>query len=172
LKSSSIDGVEEIVIVSVRAQISGERVELKLGVFEKFAKKYLDEASKDLERAKRAFELSDYPQAVFYAQQCTEKAVKAMLEVKRRVVYNHGPELIGLFVEVFEDEWSKDFEDVVEALEYLTEYYTRARYPFLLRGEVLGPEDVVDREVAVKGLERAKKALEVARNYLRARGVV
>lgn len=44
-----------------------------MGVFEKFAKKYFNEAVKDLERAKRAIELNDYSQAAFYAQQCVEK---------------------------------------------------------------------------------------------------
>ena len=64
--------------------------------------------------------------------------MKALLEVKRRVVYNHGPELIAVFYDVFKDELGEGFNVVIEALEYLTEYYTRARYPFLLKGEVLG----------------------------------
>jgi HEPN domain-containing protein len=42
----------------------------------------------------------DYPQAVFYAQQSVEKSVKAMLEAKRHVIYNNGPELISMFVDV------------------------------------------------------------------------
>lgn len=143
-----------------------------MSLFEKLARKYFEEALKDLERAERALKLADYPQAVFYAQQCVEKAVKAMLEVKRRVVYNHGPELVGVFVEVFEKEWAEDFQRVVEALEYLTEYYTRSRYPFVLRGEVLGPSDIIDSSVALRGVELARKALEVVRDYLRRRGVI
>lgn len=51
--------------------------------------------SKDLARAEGALNLS--------LKQCltlsgTEKAVKAMLEAKRQVVYNHGPELVGILV--------------------------------------------------------------------------
>lgn len=75
-----------------------------MGAFEKFARKYFEESLKDLERARRAFRVEDYPQAVFYAQQSVEKGVKAMLEVRRRVVYNHEPGLIGIFAEVFESE--------------------------------------------------------------------
>lgn len=150
---------------------SVERV-VELVVFEKFAKKYFEESTRDLNRAERAFQLNDYPQAVFYAQQCVEKAVKALLEIKRHVVYNHGPELIGIFIDVFKDEWREDFNSIIEALEYLTEYYTRSRYPFLLKGEVLGPEDIVSKDIAERGIELARRAVEVAGNYLRGRSVI
>ncbi|MDK6028834.1 hypothetical protein QPL79_05605 [Ignisphaera sp. 4213-co] len=82
--------------------------------------------------------------------------------MRRRVIYNHGPELIGIFVEVFESEWVGEFDVVVNALEYLTEYYTRSRYPFLMLERFWGPEDVID----------AEKALEVVRNYLKRRAVI
>jgi HEPN domain-containing protein len=141
-------------------------------VFEKFAKKYFEEALKDLDRCRRALMFEDYPQVVFYAQQCVEKCVKALLEVKRRVVYNHGPELITVFYDVFKDELGEGFNVVIEALEYLTEYYTRARYPFLLKGEVLGPEDIVTKDIAEKGISLAEKVVEVVRNYLRRRGII
>ncbi|WP_440059489.1 HEPN domain-containing protein [Thermogladius sp. 4427co] len=143
-----------------------------MSLFERFARKYFEEAVKDLGRAERAFNIGDYPQAVFYAQQCVEKAVKAMLESRKRVVYNHGPELIGIFVEVFEGEWVSDYNTIVEALEFLTEYYTRSRYPFVFKGNVLGPEDVIDMGVAAKGIELARKALGVVKDYLRRRGVI
>ncbi|MEM1655671.1 MAG: HEPN domain-containing protein [Nitrososphaerota archaeon] len=143
-----------------------------MSIFQKFAKKYFDESLRDLERAKRAFMIEDYPQAVFYAQQSLEKGVKAMLEVRRRIVYNHGPELIGVFAEVFESEWRREFDHIMEALEYLMEYYTRARYPFLMRGEVLGPDDIVTRSVAERGIALAERALEVVRDYLARRGII
>lgn len=72
-----------------------------------------------------------------------------------RKVYDHGPELVGIFVETFEKECLEDYRFIVEALEYLTEYYTRARYPFVIRGEVLGPGDIIDKEIASKGIELA-----------------
>ncbi|GBC72079.1 hypothetical protein HRbin02_01869 [Candidatus Calditenuaceae archaeon HR02] len=94
-----------------------------------------------------------------------------MLEVRRRVVYNHGPGLIGIFAEVFESEWQQEFNHIIESLEYLTEYYTRARYPFLMRGEVLSPDEIVTKEVAERGIVLAEKAVEVVRDYLARRGV-
>jgi len=132
-----------------------------MSIFVKFAKKYFEEASKDLERAKRAMNLGDYPREVFYAQQCVEKSVKALLEARRRVVYNHGPEPVAHLLESYRDEWSEELEQVVAALEYLSEYYTRARYPFLLRGEVISPCELIDAAVASKGVEPAERALRV-----------
>ncbi|GEM_PF-299291 len=143
-----------------------------MSIFDRFAEKYYMESLKDLERARKALRYEDYPQAVFYAQQTVEKSVKAMLEAKRRVIYNHGPELISIFVDVFENEWEDEFEKILGALEYLTEYYTRSRYPFLLRGEVIGPEDVVTKEIAEKGLSLAERTVEVVGNYLRRRNII
>ena len=72
--------------------------------YEEFARKYYLEARKDLERAHRALNEVDYPETVFHAQQCVEKAVKAMIESKREYVYNHGPRLASIFVRTFENE--------------------------------------------------------------------
>jgi HEPN domain-containing protein len=95
-----------------------------------------------------------------------------MLEARRRVVLNHGPELISAFVEAFESEWGPELDDVVGALEYLMEYYTRARYPFVLRGEVVSPSEIVTREVDERGLYLAERALRAVGEYLRRRGIV
>ena len=101
-------------------------------IFVRFARKYFEEAKNDLERARRALGYNDYPQAVFYAQQALEKSVKAMLEVKHRIVHNHEPELIAVFYDIFGNEWKEEYNDIVRALEFLQEYYTRARYPLPL----------------------------------------
>ena len=143
-----------------------------MSIFIKFARKYFEEAVRDLQRAKRALGFEDYPQAAFYAQQCVEKAVEAMVEVKKRVVHNHGPELIAVFSEVFDDEWREEYGVVVQALEYLQEYYTRARYPSLFRGEVYGPGEVVTEDIARRGVELAEKALGVVEGFLRRSGVI
>ena len=124
-----------------------------LRYYDEFARKYYLEAVKDLERARRAFDGRDYPDAVFHAQQCVEKAVKAMIEAKREYVYNHGPRLASEFLKVFRDEWRDEYEGVVDALSWFTEYYTRSRYPFLFRGRVLSPEEFIDEGVAREALD-------------------
>jgi HEPN domain-containing protein len=59
---------------------------LVVSVFDKFARKYFEEAVKDLARARRALSFGDYPSSVFYSQQAAEKCAKALLETKRKVV--------------------------------------------------------------------------------------
>jgi len=145
---------------------------MEMSIFAKFAKKYFEESEKDLERAIRAFNVNDYSQAVFYAQQSVEKGVKAMLEFKKKVVYNHGPELISIFSDTFSSEWREEYNTIVEALEYLTEYYTRARYPFLFRGEVYGPSDIITKDIAEKGIELAKKTIKVVKDFLRRNNII
>ncbi len=139
--------------------------------FEKFAKKYFEEAQRDIERAKRALDHKDFPEAVFHAQQCVEKAVMSMIEVKRKYVYNHGV-LLNAFSDAFSDEWREEFDSVLDILGWFTEYYTRSRYPFLLGGEVISPREFIDRELAEEAVNRAEEVLEVARRYLEERGIL
>ncbi|OYT50108.1 MAG: hypothetical protein B6U73_04630 [Desulfurococcales archaeon ex4484_204] len=143
-----------------------------MSIYKEFARKYFKECLKDLDRALRAIQFRDYPQAAFYSQQCVEKCAKAMLEVRRRVVYNHGPELLTVFIDAFSDEWRGEYDAVVTAMEFLTEYYTRARYPTLFRGKVYSPDDVVSSDVALKAVELAKKVVEVVGSYLRREGII
>ncbi|MDK2371798.1 MAG: HEPN domain-containing protein [Candidatus Korarchaeota archaeon] len=140
--------------------------------YEKFARKYFEEAEKDLKRALRSIEFEDYSESVFHLQQCVEKAVKAMIEAKKKYVYNHGPMLGTAFSEAFSDEWRDEFDRVLDIIGWFTEYYTRSRYPFLLRGEVVSPDEFIDREVAEEALKRAREVLDVARRYLAKKGII
>ncbi len=139
--------------------------------YEEFARKYLREARKDLERARRALRERDYPEVVFHAQQCVEKAVKAMIESKREYVRNHGPILSSTFVRVFESEWREEFEDIIDILGWFLEYYTRSRYPFMLRGKVISPDEYIDEDIANEALSRASKVLSIVEGYLRSKGI-
>ncbi len=140
--------------------------------FDRFARKYLEEAEKDLERARRALDHEDFPEVVFHAQQCVEKAVKSMLEAKRKYVYNHGALIGTIFSDAFSDEWREDFDLVLDTVGWFTEYYTRSRYPFLLRGEVVSPGEFIDRELAEEAVSKAEEVLKVARRYLKERGIL
>jgi len=145
---------------------------IHLVFYEKFARKYFEEAEKDLKRALRSIEFEDYSESVFHLQQCVEKAVKAMIEAKRKYVYNHGPMLGTAFSDAFSDEWRDEFDMVLDVIGWFTEYYTRSRYPFLLRGEVVSPDEFIDKEVAEEALKRARGVLDVARRYLEEKGIL
>jgi len=87
-----------------------------VGFYEEFARRFFAEALKDLRRARRALEEGDYPEAVFHAQQCVEKAVKALIEAKREYLANRGPGLASALVRVYRDEWCQELEEVVDVL--------------------------------------------------------
>ncbi len=110
-----------------------------MAIYKEFAKKYFEIAKRDLEKALEACSKRDYPEAIFHAQQAVEKSVKAMLEAKKRYVYNHGPALLALFEQAFVNEWSSKFDIVVDALDYLTGFYTATQYPKLVGDKVLAP---------------------------------
>jgi HEPN domain-containing protein len=143
-----------------------------VGFYEEFARRFYAEAVKDLERARRALSYEDYTESVFHSQQCVEKAVKAMIEARREYVYNHGPRLASIFAKVFEDEWSEEYDEVVDILGWFSEYYARSRYPFVLRGKIVSPDEFIDRGVAEEALSKAMRVLEIAGKYLRDRGIL
>ncbi len=143
-----------------------------MGFYEEFARRFYEEARRDLERARRSFAERDYPDAIFHAQQCVEKAVKAMIEAEREYVYNYGPRLASIFARVFEDKWRDEYDEVIDILGWFTEYYTRSRYPFMLKGRVTSPGEFIDKDTAEEGLEKALKVLEIAEKNLRERGIL
>jgi len=140
--------------------------------YEEFARKYFEGARKDLQRARKAMVEGDYPEVVFHAQQCVEKAVKAMIESRREYVYNHGPRLASIFARVFENEWRSEFDEVIDVIGWFLEYYTRSRYPFMLRGKVVSPDEYIDEEIAKEALNKALRVLRIAEGYLKSKGII
>ncbi len=125
-----------------------------------------------MRRADEAFKEGDYPEAVFHAQQAVEKAVKAMIEAEREYVMNHGPALASQFSRLFIEELGEDLDTVVESLGWFMEYYTRSRYPFIMRGEVISPERYIDEFTADEALKRCRRVVSIAEEYLRAKGLL
>lgn len=140
--------------------------------FEEFARMFFAEALKDLKRAGEAFKGGDYPEVVFHAGQAVGKAVKAMIEAKREYVMNHGPALASQFSRLFMEELGEDLDTVVESLGWFMEYYTRSRYPFVLRGEVISPEGYIGESTANEALERCRRVVSISEEYLRAKGLL
>lgn len=140
--------------------------------FEEYARRFFFEARKGMERARKAFRDEDYPDAVFHAQQCVEKAVEAMIESRREYVYNHGPRLASIFSRVFKDDWSEEFDDVVDIIGWFSEYYTRSRYPFQYQGKVISPDEFITEDIARDALNKAVKVLKIVEGYLRERKIL
>ena len=141
-------------------------------VFLEFARKFFQIAEKDFERSLKAFQDQDWSDTVFHAQQCVEKCVKAMLEVKGRYSYDHGPQLITLFIECFQNEWRDEYRILIEAISFLYGYYTFSRYPKLIGHRVVSPFEEITKEIAEKAIEYARKVLEICRKYLSEKGII
>ncbi|MEM1584437.1 MAG: HEPN domain-containing protein [Nitrososphaerota archaeon] len=142
-----------------------------MSLFKEFARSYIREALRDLKRAENMLKAEDYPASIFFSQQCVEKAVKAMLEVKGEYVYNHGPRLAGYFLKTFQEDWRRGFDKILEALEKLQEYYTRSRYPFIIDEKVIEPSQYIPKEKAEKAIKLAEEAFLEAKRYLEDEGV-
>ncbi len=115
---------------------------------------------------------SDYPDSVFHCQRCVEKAVKALIEARREYVFNHGLILSNILIQVYRDEWSSDLDYIVECIEWVTEYYTRSRYPFLLRSRVYSPEEFITKDLAEEALNRAGRVLDIVRDILHRKSII
>jgi len=89
-----------------------------------------------------------------------------MLEAKKRYVYNHGPALLALFEQAFVNEWSSEFDIVIDALDYLTGFYTATRCPKFVGDKVLAPWDIINKNIAEKALKYAKEVVSIAGKYL------
>ena len=134
-------------------------------IFREFSKRYFKEAIKDFERARRALDFNDWPQAIFYSQQCVEKCVKAILEAFGEYWRNHGI-ILASRLRQYIDRLGTDVEYVAEVLENLQEYYTRSRYPTLFRGHVYSPEEIIDEELAREAVYKAEKVIKIIERWL------
>ena len=135
--------------------------------YEEFARKYLREARKDLERARRALRERDYPEVVFHAQQCVEKSIKSILELHGIFTKEH--EISNEFAilakkERFDENFSRK---ILTALEFFKLDWSRTRYPFIFKGKVTTPEEYYGEEKAQKALRTAEEILKLLKAYLK-----
>uniref|UniRef100_A0A7C5YTL1 HEPN domain-containing protein n=1 Tax=Ignisphaera aggregans TaxID=334771 RepID=A0A7C5YTL1_9CREN len=66
---------------------------------------------------------------------------------------------LSISPEVFEKEFIEEFNIIVEALEFLTEYYTKSRLPRVLQRKNLQLDELMMPDIANKGLLLAEKFL-------------
>lgn len=99
----------------------------------KIARAFLVEGDVDIQMAKLAFINSFYSRCIFFAQQASDKAVKACLAMKGVHTTDHNTS--ALFRALFEN--SVDgFPKIFEAMEKLEKYGARARFPLFQRPDL------------------------------------
>jgi HEPN domain-containing protein len=124
-------------------------------------KRWLEQATRDLQAAEIIFEENLWWIACFEAQQAAEKAVKAFLYASgERVVIGHSvAELVKQAAEK-----NPAFRDLAAAASRLDRFYIPTRYPNSLPGGI--PADAYTTEDAQQALQLARRILEFARDAL------
>jgi len=127
------------------------------------SKDWLDQAERDLGRAKLDIDHAYYEWACFVSQQAAEKAIKAVFQGLNRSVRGHG---ILKMLNVLQDEIEP--RGAPEALFHyarvLDRYYIEARYP---NGFPSGkPADYFDQTLAEEAVNAAEKIIRFCRGYL------
>jgi HEPN domain-containing protein len=124
-------------------------------------KRWFDQAENDLAFARHALQGEFYHQVCFVAQQCVEKALKAVLysQGARNVI---GHSAVGLLARLIPDH--PRLESLRDHAAELDLYYIPSRYP---NGLVEGtPHEAFTRAQAERALEAAEKALAAVRREL------
>jgi HEPN domain-containing protein len=103
----------------------------------------------ELKRAEDAFNRGDYPDCVFHSQQAVEKMAKALLELNQIIVRDH-----------YVADKLKDIvnvEELIKSVRWFEEdkKWETSRYPIEKVEEILMPDEIFDREIAVEALNKA-----------------
>ncbi|WP_243681929.1 HEPN domain-containing protein [Vulcanisaeta souniana] len=93
--------------------------------------KWLAQALRDLRTAENSLNSGDYYACAFWAQQAVEKALKALLISRGKVVKGHDLVELGYIIR---DELRIDVSRIMDYLRELTMHYTVSRYTDALMG--------------------------------------
>lgn len=128
-------------------------------MFRDFALAFWKTARDDIGRAEDAMGEKAYSYVVFHSQQCVEKAVKALLEMKEIFSKDHDiSDIFTIYIlkpEKVEDQ-RKIFYDILDSLDWFKGKWSASRYPFIKGGKVVTPsEDFTEIEASL-ALSRAR----------------
>ena len=117
---------------------------------------WMDQALRDLERARLDVEHEYFEWACFVCQQAAEKAVKAAHYARNRSARGHG--ILKLMQALLAEENVKSQTDLLHHARVLDRYYIEARYP---NGFPTGkPADYFDRQLAEEALHAADEIVQ------------
>lgn len=123
------------------------------------AERWLAFAHEDLAAAKAVAKEALHNQACFHAQQCAEKAIKAVLAIHAAPPKLHS---ISELIESASVELTRDLKD---ALIILDDYYIPTRYPDTLPGSL--PNGLPDANDAQEAIRTAEEFLTLIVTHLK-----
>jgi HEPN domain-containing protein len=117
---------------------------------------WMDQALRDLDRARLDVQYEYYEWACFVCQQAAEKAVKAVHYARNKSVRGHG--ILKLLQTLLDEEESADERSqLLHDARILDRYYIGSRYP---NGFPTGkPADYFDLPLAVEALHAAEEII-------------
>lgn len=125
------------------------------------AKRWIQQARRDLDDAVYLLEGDRFNTACFLAQQSAEKALKAFLYFKGvEIVLGHSTSELCYTAMDFDS----DFESIVSISASLDKYYIPTRYPNGLPGGI--PAEAYTRDDAQMAISMAQKILEFVKSKL------
>ena len=122
--------------------------------------KWLAQAFRDLRTTENSLNSGNYYACAFWSQQAVEKALKALLISRGRVVRGHDLVELGYIIK---DELHVDVSRIMDNLRELTTHYTTAKYPDAANGV---PYEIYTEGMARRILEKAREVVEWVRQNL------
>lgn len=129
------------------------------------AKAFLTEGDVDIQMARIAYINSFYSRTIFFAQQASEKAVKASLVMKGIFTNDHN--MSALFRALFDGRIT-GFDTLMGAIERLERYGAKARFPLYQRADlpIWIPSESLTEGEARESLERGELVYHRVKEYL------
>ena len=119
------------------------------------------EALKELQMAEKLLELEHYNYVAFHSHQAVEKALKALIIERLRILPPHIHNLIELLKAL--SDGGIDPSDVIDDIKDLNPHYLTSRYPDAANGI---PSEVYSRRMAESCLQMARRTIEWTRRLL------
>ncbi len=133
-----------------------------------WAKKWLDDAQRDLRAAEALFQAELYDRCVTHCQQAVEKSVKAILACFGRWERTHYVSRV-LLQELSEHnlgDWAGTLTDLAEDAAQLEPAAIWSRYPRRMEDRIILPVEQYDEKDADEALALARNACKVAADFV------
>lgn len=127
----------------------------------RLAQAFIEKAKSDLHSAKALLKSTDYADSVYHAQQCAEKAVKAVLILSNKFIRTHiVSALFREAVESFEASRRKELNALIPKIQELEEHWVLTRYPEPRGGDIWSPSKEYDANSAKEAISKAEDILK------------
>ncbi len=131
------------------------------------ARSFMKKALRDLRSAEVLFNEKIFEDSAYHAQQAAEKAMKALLILKGKLVFEHR--IASLFRDEFliipPKGWEEKLRKAVIYAFNLESHWIKPRYPFENENGFWDPTEAYNEEITRELLEQARFVVETLRKF-------